>query len=233
MNSVTILVDGRAPEGAKETLKSMGNIVEIRSVGVVYDAISGHPDIFFCQSGSHLFTAPNTPDVIVRQLQELGVGLIMGEESLGMNYPQSAKYNALVTPEHLIHNFRYSDMSLSRNLPDHHPVHVSQGYTRCNLIHLGHDHYITSDQGIYRSLTGLSFDVLMVDPLSIKLPGFKHGFFGGACGLYKDEIILMGSLKHHPEGDTIRSFIDQQGLKINELYDGPLLDTGSLLFVEN
>ena len=233
MSTVTILVDHRAPGEAKEALSREGQVVEIESEGIVYPAISGHPDIFFTQWRNRLFHAPNTPASILGKLRSNGVDLVAGEEPLSDTYPGTALYNAVATEHYVIHNFRYSDLSLINRLPGLEPVHVSQGYTRCNLLALGDGAFITSDAGIYRSLTRLGLDVMMTGTESIRLPGMKHGFFGGACGTFHDRVFIMGSLERHPGGDRIREYLQSRGHHITGLYNGPLFDTGGILFIES
>ena len=56
-----ILLDRKMPETAKEKLATYGEIVEFASKGITYEAISGHPDIFFCPTPAGLIVAPNLP----------------------------------------------------------------------------------------------------------------------------------------------------------------------------
>ncbi|MCF8386230.1 MAG: hypothetical protein K9G47_00005, partial [Bacteroidales bacterium] len=65
----------------------------------------------------------------------------------------------------------------------------------------------------------------------IILPGQKHGFLGGCCGVWKDSLFIIGNLDHFSEGEKIRKFVSEAGFRIIELYDGPLFDGGNVLFV--
>jgi hypothetical protein len=108
-------------------------------------------------------------------------------------------------------------------------IHVKQGYTRCNLIPLGNNRFITSDKGIEKTLLQYGLEVLYVDPDGILLPGFNHGFIGGTCGVWQNKLFFIGSLKYFPEGQKIKDFVT--GMEIIELYDGSLFDGGSILFI--
>jgi hypothetical protein len=56
-----IIVDNKITPVAKRRLSSFGELVELKTDGITYPAISGHPDIFFCQSADNLIVAPNLP----------------------------------------------------------------------------------------------------------------------------------------------------------------------------
>ncbi len=131
----------------------------------------------------------------------------------------------------LIHNFRYTDSVFSNHAEEHDLIHSGQGYTRCNLFALKDDHFITSDAGIARVLDGFGLKNLFVDPSEILLPGMKHGFFGGACGVYENKVFILGHLDKFKDGDKVRNYIKDLDYKIIELYDGPLFDGGSILFL--
>ena len=252
-----IIIDQKISASAKEILSSYGVLMELQTENITYPAISGHPDIFFCQAPGKLFVAPNLPQKYFDQLKEHQVDFITGELPVGPEYPASARYNAVATENYLIHNFRHTDFTITRALEDHQLIHVDQGYCRCNLLPLKEDHFITSDMGIFKVLKGLhpkgtpsqrdsipkglqpegtpaliTFPkVLHVSPESILLPGFAHGFFGGCCGIREDKVFINGSLSFHPDGGKIKEYLTFLGYAIVELGDGPMMDVGSIFFL--
>ena len=151
-----IIIDNRISSQAKKKLSSFGDLMELKTDGITYEAISGHPDIFFCQSPGKLFVALNLPQHYFDQLNQHNIDYIKGELPVGPEYPSSARYNAVATSTYLIHNFRHTDFIITRTLDDLQPVHVDQGYCRCNLLPLKDDHFITSDEGIFKVLKGWS-----------------------------------------------------------------------------
>ena len=226
-----IFADKKISPEAKKNLASYGDLLELKTEGITYPAISGHPDIFFCQSPDKLIVAPNLPKQYFEMLKDHTIDFIPGELSVGPEYPSSARYNAVATSNHLIHNFRHTDFMITRTLEDLHPVHVDQGYCRCNLLPLKDDHFITSDEGIYKVLKRLHLNILFVSPGDILLDGFPHGFFGGCCGIREDKVFVNGRLDHFSEGNKVRNYLDTLGYEIVELYNGPLTDCGSIIFV--
>lgn len=220
------------PEKAKETLAYYGEVLEFATSGITYEAISGHPDIFFFLSSSHLIASPNIPAEYFRVLDEKKISYIKGTSPVGMKYPDSARYNASVSRNFLIHRLDITERKILEYSKEKQTIHVGQGYCRCSLLPLKTDSFITSDEGIYKKLKETGLEVLYVSSESVVLPGFRHGFFGGACGVMDNTVFLCGSLKYHPQGDEIRSFLNKNGYETLELYDGPLLDGGSILFTE-
>jgi len=228
-----IIIDKRIPLEAKLKLKTFGELLELETTGITYDAISGHPDIFFCQAlDNTLIVASNLPEYYFNALSNNKISFIKGELEVGNKYPSTAHYNIVVTDKYLIHNTKYTDRKILDQNLDKTIINTKQAYTRCNLISLGDNSFITSDDGIYKTLTSLKFNVLNISPLDIELPTFDHGFFGGVCGVYKEKVFINGSLNYHRQGEQIFDFITTLGYSIIELYDGKLYDGGSILFID-
>lgn len=226
-----ILADNRIPNEAKEKLSEYGEIILFSTEGITYEAISGHPDIFFCQVNDQLIVAPNLPVEYKNKLTENKILFREGELPIEEKYPGTSRYNIVATDKYLIHNFRYTDSVVTNAGDDLDLIHSGQGYTRCNLLPLRNDHFITSDQGIDRVLKGFKLDAFYVNPDDIILPGMKHGFFGGACGVHKNKVFIIGSLSRLKNGNALKTYINNLNYQIVELYDGPLFDGGSLFFI--
>jgi hypothetical protein len=227
-----IIIDEKMSAEAKKMLASHGDLLELKTEGITYPSISGHPDIFFCQSDDKLIVAPNLPGHYFNKLAEHKVDFIRGEFPVGLEYPATARYNAVATKTHLIHNFRHTDFMITRTLDELHPVHVDQGYCRCNLLPLKDDHFITTDQGIYKVLVQQGLDVIYVTSEGIALEGFPNGFFGGCCGVWKGKVFINGNLKRYEEGEKVRHYLEKMGYDIIELIEGQLEDVGSIFFLD-
>lgn len=227
-----IIADKKIPTEAKSRLRSLGSLLELETKGITYPAISGHPDIFLTQVDGRLVVAPNLPEQHIIELRKQNIELVFGEQRVGPKYPQTAGFNAVVATKSLIHNLNTTDPLIRNLCKNKTPVHVNQGYTRCNLVFLDDDHAITSDRGIYKTLTDHGVETLLVNPSGINLPGFEHGFFGGCCGIYDNRLFILGSLKYYQEGAKIRQFVSDLQSKIVELFDSPLFDGGGVMFVE-
>ena len=225
-----ILADNRIPEEAKLLLEKQGNVLYLASHGITYPSISGHPDIFFCKVDNILVIAPNISPEYQIKLKELNVQFSKGVKPVGEIYPETVPYNGVITDNYAIGNTNFMDQHIKDLAVNREIIHMNQGYTQCNLIPLKNDRFITSDKGIEKVLLRYGLDVLFVDPEGVLLPGFKNGFIGGICGIWQNKIFFIGSLQHFRKGKKIRDFICD--MEIVELYDGPLYDGGSLIFVD-
>lgn len=226
-----IIIDKRIPEPAKQRLKKYGRLLELETKGITYQAISGHPDIFFTLMEKKLIVAPNIPDNYLRELKKSNVDFEMGYGAVGKRYPQSAAYNAVVTDQWIVHNAKITDPKIIETAGAREYLHVNQGYTRCNLIFLSKGVAVTSDAGIQQMLQSKGVEVLFFDSGSVVLPKFAHGFFGGASGLLGKRLFLLGNPDLHPDGGKLRVFATKAGLEIVCLCDGPLYDGGGIFFM--
>lgn len=226
-----VVIDKRIPEQAKETLSLLGNLLEIETRSITYEAISGHPDIFMCQSPTSLVVAPNLPQEILSWLRQEEIDFVTGSGPVGSRYPATACYNAVITGSMVIHRGGITEAMILGLHKERTFVDVNQGYTRCSLLALPGERFITSDLSIEKALSALQKDVLYVPPQGILLPGMEHGFFGGCCGILRNEIFVLGNLDLYPGGEQVKFFASSAGLTIISLYDGPLWDGGGIFFL--
>ena len=226
---MVILANKNLPRRAFQYLTTFGDMIMIQTEGITYSAISGHPDVFFCQTTNGLIVAPNVTETFKQQLSKKSISWTAGYKPVGSKYPETARYNCVINDKYLIGNLDFIDKKILETTIGKKIIHVRQGYTRCNLLALKNDRFITSDRGIAGVLQQKGLEVLFVEPKGIQLPGFDHGFFGGCCGLMGDKVFFIGNLSRFAEGEQVRSFL--AGYEIVELYDGPLFDGGGLFFI--
>jgi hypothetical protein len=138
----TIIADGRMPEEAKRNLKKLGDVLFLNPTEITYKSISAHPDIFFFQTEDGLIYAPNAPKKIVKELKKRKIKLTEGKKEVGKKYPETVPYNAVGIGDTLIHNLKHTDSTILSLYENH--IHVNQGYTRCNLVALNENAFITS-----------------------------------------------------------------------------------------
>jgi hypothetical protein len=228
-----IIVDSRISDASKQVLQNFGKIIEFESSGIVYDAISGHPDIFLFQDIISLIVAPNAPSEFLNELEVAEIKFKLGTTNLGFEYPNTAKYNAVSTKNLFIHNLKISDETLLEINKNRFHIHVNQGYTRCNLLALNNKAFISSDWGICRELERHKLKSLYINPENIQLQGMKHGFFGGCCGILNQYLFLNGSIDSMREKNAFFDFALNEGFHLVELNDGPLTDIGSIMVIDS
>lgn len=225
------IVDKRIPNEAKVKLSAYTDIIELETEGVTFDYLSGHPDIFFCKIDNTLVYSPNTPEIIIEQLKKLGVTLLEGILAVENEYPGCARYNAVVTEDTLIHNSKVTDKVILDSCKDFSFFNVKQGLTRCSLLAISSEHFITSDAGINKTLLASGKDTLLISYKDIILKGLPNGLFGGTCGVMDGRLFLTGSLRHYSDSKKLEQYLYKLDIEIIELYDGPLFDGGSILFL--
>ena len=258
----TIIADGRMPEEAKRNLKKLGDVLFLNPTETTYKSISAHPDIFFFQTEDGLIYAPNAPKKIVKELKKRKIKLTEGKKEVGKKYPETVPYNAVGIGDTLIHNLKHTDSTILSLYENH--IHVNQGYTRCNLVALNENAFITSIEDYkttrlqdYKEVAetqrrkdaecdastnsateklkahGSKFRVLYIDPKQIKLEGHDHGFFPGCCGVWNNNLIVCGSTKYLKEKEELNKFLKDNNFNLIELYDGELVDVGSIFLVRS
>ena len=235
-DEVIIIASANMPAEAKENLSKLGSVTWLEPSDKAYPSISSHPDIFFfCHNERHCDSVICAENVDINLPPEIEV--IKGEKNVGHKYPETVPYNAVGVGNMLIHNLKYTDEKIvepyGKISTKSVQLNVNQGYTRCNLLALDEHNFITSDFGIKRVLEENGCNVFYVDPHQIALPGHDHGFFPGCCGLVDDCVVVCGSLNKLKECKELKKFIRRNGMKIIELYDGGLIDVGSIFFIQN
>lgn len=152
-----------------------------------------------------------------------------------IKYPEDVFFNSLILGNRLICCRRFVHPSAIEFAREHNYdiINVNQGYTKCNICVVNENAIITEDNGIAKVLLDFGFDVLLLEKNSVKLPGYKYGFIGGASGkIADDKLAFCGDIAKHPEYDRILSFLVRHDVAPVSLSDEPLEDFGSLIPIE-
>lgn len=228
-----IIIDSRLPEEAIDSLSSIGEVFKLQSDNIVYNSIQGHPDIFLLQMEELVIMAPNAPFELKEVFKKHRITFLKGKDKLGAKFPKTAFYNAVATKKYLIHKKGLTDSCILHENHKKQFIDVSQAYTRCNLLHLKNNTFITSDHGIEKSLKQNGINVHYFESDDVKLEGQDHGFIAGAMGVFQDSVFIIGSLSQYKEGEKLKMLIESNNMKIVELYNGPLIDGGGIFFLES
>ena len=210
-----IYISDKANEEIVSFLGEKGHdIVRVKKHADVSEAIDCHPDIYYC-----LFED----------------GIYEGDASLlGKGYPGEVRYNAASVGRYFIYS-RYTGKELleyaqSLGLI---PVEVPQGYVKCNLAVLDGTHVITEDRGIAKVLSGLGdMGCLLIEPGEVRLPGYRNGFIGGACGRVGNMMVFNGDLSSCSFFSEVEDLCHACSLEPVYFDSYPLTDIGSILASE-
>lgn len=226
-----IIHDKRLPVEAIEKLNRFGECLPFYTENITYQEIAGHPDIFLFPTENFVIVAPNTPQHFINYLKTKKIAVKMGANPIGNQKENSTCYNVVMTENYIIHHRKFTDTTILKNFENKTFIHVNQAYTRCSLLPLRHDCFITSDRGIEKTLSKYGLDYLYISPNKILLSGYPHGFIGGCMGVSENNVFLIGHPKHHPDGDKLESFLRERNYNLICLYDGQFFDGGGVFFI--
>jgi len=228
-----IIHDSRLPEAAIINLHKYGEYLPFITENITQNAIAGHPDIFFCPVDEKMIVAPNIPAVYIDFLLEKKVDYVTGKTIVGNQKQNTTPYNAVITDKYVIHNSRFTDVSILEATKNKIFIDVKQGFTRCSLMPLKDDNFLVSDKGIEKKLQEYELNCHFFSPEEIILPGLTYGLIGGCMGAYQNKVFIIGRLKYHSDGDKTKLLLRNLNYEIVELYDGKLFDGGSLFFIQS
>jgi len=237
---LNLILDYRTSEKELRKLLSFGfNLISTEKVTSLYDAVDGHPDLQFFLIGNKLIAHKDLSENQMKLLQKLEVTVRLGNSSLTLPYPKNIPYNALLTPDLMMHRLDATDSVVLDEIRELKKtkeitlVNVRQGYSRCSCAYVGNNSYITEDVVMAKKLISLGKDVFYRKHSNVYLKGFDFGFIGGAISLISgndDEIVVIsGSLDFYFYGKELKVFLAQRSIRYECLSEGKLMDRGSII----
>ena len=145
--------------------------------------------------------------------------LVQGVKKLEKKYPGDVALNLAYTGSYAIGRLDSLEPRLIEFIGrrgDLKIISVNQGYANCSICQVTDEAVITGDPGLSKTLRGHGLEVLEISPGHIGLDGMDYGFVG-----------FFGDLASHPDGELIRSFIEDHGKEAISLGSGRLRDYGS------
>ncbi|GAA0748044.1 DUF6873 family GME fold protein [Clostridium oceanicum] len=230
------LVDSRISNIEKENLKKFGlEIICCPTSNLLYDAVCGHPDMLLnIIDKNRLLLHKDTDSKFINKLKKLNFKVILSKNSLKNKYPKDIILNAVNTKKIFMHNLKFTDPTLLDLVKNKNLINISQGYSKCSTAIVSPNAVMTSDIKIAKILTKNKFDVLLLPPGDILLPGLDYGFIGGCCGLIDEKTIAFyGNLKFYKYGNEVLQFLNKHNVKPIFLRNDKLIDRGSILCIEN
>lgn len=208
--------------------------IELPENSWTYEPVNDHPDLFFftlpdkkiCVTTEQIL--PYLKTYLDKHLSDWQVYL--SENKVAGEYPANVGLNVLTIGQYVVANMKYIDQQVLNILRElnYKAIHVNQGYVKCTTIKIDESTCLTSDASIESMLKQNGIDVLYVDPRSIKLNGFRHGFIGGAAVRLDNSILFNGDIKKHSQYESIKAFIEERGLTCVSVGEGALEDVGGI-----
>ncbi|HNW81790.1 MAG TPA: hypothetical protein PKG52_02760 [bacterium] len=208
-------------------------IIRYPDSGRIKNSTKAHPDLRICKVTESLaVVSPDLPQYFIDEMNYSGIEIIKGEKIPFGKYPDDIPYNCAVTENFAVHNFKYCDPVIVSTLKKLNKklIDVKQGYSKCSICFTGKNTVITEDPEIAQAVKNNGFQSLLIGRGSIKLEGFDYGFFGGATGFIEpDTLLINGSLSTHKSAGIITDFAKANNIRIVELNQDHITDTGSII----
>lgn len=227
-------IDYRTTDEEINNLLSLDlNVIKVPKTNKVYDAIDGHPDIQMNilknKSSAQIIVQKDISNQFKKILEENHLKYILSKTSLSNTYPGDVILNSFILDDYFIHNLKSSDENLLKSQSGKKFIHISQGYSKCSILPVRDKALITSDTGIYNTLSQFGFDILLVPPGDILLPSLNYGFIGGTGGMISDNVMcFFGELSNYEHGEKVKQFLYKYDVSHIALRKGKLIDRGSL-----
>ncbi len=226
------IIDSRSSKQAISKLKEyIDDIFIFQTIGITGNSISGHPDIFIYQDKNQLVVAPNAPVELFVFLEIHNINYLKGESVVGHELKNTVQYNCLSTSKFLFHKSGYTDSAILEINKAKEFIPLPQAYTRCSLVHLCEDNYMTSDRGIEKALLVRGLTCFYFNPEQITIRNHNYGFIGGTVGIWDNKIFFNGNIELHADGQRLREYLINLDFDIVKLSDEYLYDGGCILFV--
>ncbi len=207
-------------------------IIPIPPTDLVAEPIRSHPDIQIFIHGNSVFMHPAISRDVVKSIEK-HCNVNICSTKLSSKYPSDIAYNIVCIGNRAIHKAECTPPEIKKYFTDNNIslINTNQGYSKCSTLPVNEKSIITSDKSIYTIAVANGIDSLLITPGFINLPGYKHGFIGGASGQFKKTILLTGRIDHHPDYEIIIDFINKKGINICYLSKNPVIDIGSILII--
>ena len=192
MANKKVIIDNRMRQIEKQKLQNMGyEIIEIQTSPNVYKEISSHVDIFACKIENEIIVEPT------QNINNIS-NKIYGKDKVLSQYPFDIKYNVCIIGNKAIHNLKYTDEILKKELfnKGFELINTTQGYTNCSIAVIDDRSAIVTDKGLNKILQKNGIDTLYLsNELDIKLLNGKQysnkrGFIGGCISRINNKIIV-------------------------------------------
>lgn len=193
MNNAAI-IDSRSPDDVKKNLSDMGfEIIPVPLTDLVAEPICGHPDIQIFVHENSVFMHPAISRDVVESVQKY-CSVYLCSIELDNRYPFDIPYNIVCIANRAIHKTESTPPEIKKYFTDNNInlINTSQGYSKCSTLIADDKSIITSDNSIHKIAQSNGIDSLLITPGFIDLPGYKHGFIGGASGRFNKTILLSG-----------------------------------------
>ncbi len=220
---------------AIDTLKRRYYVIRLLPDHLLNTPIQCHPDSIFAVIGNqvifHRSYAEAHPETVEEIIRLGGFQLALSNASRGSVYPLDAGLNVAVGRDFLLCKpdtaapelLHAAEQQKLRVIP------VRQGYAGCACL-VTDGGVLTFDPGISQVLARQQIPCTLLESGGITLPGYKDGFFGGACGFHERTLFINGNPESLACYPRLLEFVQLHGYRISPLCKSPVTDCGGIRF---
>lgn len=229
-----VLLAGEGARVFSEDFAELGlTVLYTKPIETLPKFLCTHADLAVCPLGGKRYCMDVSQSLLFSQLQNFGLDPLYGTQTVKSGYPEDVAYNALkIGEKFLLCNRKIVDETILSCAEREKCaiLNCKQGYTKCSVALVHENAAITDDSGIAEVLLNNGFDVLQIEKGDILLEGFNYGFIGGcSVMLSKHEMLFLGDLRLHRDGDAIQAFLKNYEITPICVKNVPLTDIGSLI----
>ena len=209
-------------------------ILPTKPIEKFYPFEKSHADMQFFHYSSDTAFILKESLYLKEELEKYIENVIVIDETAEREYPKNVLLNAVSINDKVVCNSKTISTNVSQAIEQKrtYVYRVGQGYTKCSTCIVTEDSIITSDKSIYNTCKN-DFDVLLIRPGFIELPGTSYGFIGGCSFKYSKSILMFtGNIENHPDYNNIKDFCRNHNVYTESLVNDNLTDIGSVIPVE-
>ena len=222
-------------ESISKAIGELGiKIIPTKSIDKFYSFEKFHADMQVFHYSNDTAFILNESLYLKEELEKYIENVIVIDETADEKYPKNVLLNAVSLSDNLICNPKCISDNVSHTIEQKrtYVYRVEQGYTKCSTCIVDRESIITSDKSIYNACKD-DFDVLLIHPGYIELPGISYGFIGGCSFKYNKNILMFtGNINNHPDYNIIKDFCRNHNVYVESLINDKLIDIGSIIPVE-
>ena len=242
-----VFIDNRMSDACKIGLKRYYKTIELPCFEALDEPINAHPDLFLFPYHEGFLVEQSTSALLTKlcekqmfffadDIDSTHIVRFRGNSKDGVRYPQDCILNFAMCGNYIIGNRKVIHPRMAELILKYRWkfIHVEQAYAKCNVCTVADNALITEDEGIAKECMERELDVLLIKRGAVKLPGYAHGFIGGASSApYPSsdgtKLFFCGCIEKHPEYEKIRRFCRKYDVMPVSLSNEPLTDYGSVL----
>ncbi len=232
---VKTVICGTTDEILLNYTKSFGiEIIQSKINNSVDSRIAEHTDLSVHHLGNNEILIDYSQKELKEHLEQIGMKVTVCGNSQNKikTYPEDCALNCARLGNRMFANKNSIEQNLVNyiNSNEIELIYVKQGYSKCSILIIDEDTFITDDESIFKQGLINSFNCIKINKGSVKLNGFDYGFIGGCGGLIdKKHLIFFGDITKHTNYEQIKVFLKDNSCKFDYLKDYPLTDIGGFI----